>query len=115
MTKKEKKMSNEVKGVAYNNGDGRFVRNTAFLEILSADGQPRLTTVGSFMEYLRENGVNVPSNAQITMNLQEVDSTATLTPQTSSTRSEDEGFVFLSFMRDDKTGGKIAFKNYLSA
>ncbi len=108
-------MSNEVKGVAYNNGDGRFVRNTAFLEILSADGQPRLTTVGSFMEYLRENGVNVPSNAQITMNLQEVDSTATLTPQTSSTRSEDEGFVFLSFMRDDKTGGKIAFENYLSA
>ena len=108
-------MSNEVKGVAYNNGDGRFVRNTAFLEILSADGQPRLTTVGSFMEYFRENGVNVPSNAQITMNLQEVDSTATLTPQTSSTRSEDEGFVFLSFMRDDKTGGKIAFENYLSA
>ena len=108
-------MSNEVKGVAYNNGDGTFVRNTAFLEILSADGQPRLTTVGSFMEYLRENGVNVPSNAQITMNLQEVDSTATLTPQTSSTRSEDEGFVFLSFMRDDKTGGKIAFENYLSA
>ena len=105
-------MSNEVKGVAYNNGDGRFVRNTAFLEIWSADGQPRLTTVGSFMEYLRENGVNVPSNAQITMNLQEVDSSATLTPQTSSTRSEDEGFVFLSFMRDDKTGGKIAFENY---
>lgn len=109
-------MSNmEVKGVAYNNGDGRFVRNTAFLEVLGADGQPRLTTVGQFMDYLRENNVNVPSNPQITMNLQEVDSTATLLPQTSSRRSEDDGFVFLSFMRDDKTGGKDAFKNYLNA
>ena len=109
-------MSNmEVKGVAYNNGDGRFVRNSAFLEILGADGQPRVTTVGAFIEYLQENSVNVPSNPQITMNLQEVDATATLVPQTSSSRSEDEGFVFLSFMRDDKTGGKDAFKNYLNA
>lgn len=108
-------MSNQIKGVAYNNGDGRFVRNSAFLDVLGADGQPRLTTVGQFIEYLRENNVNVPSNPQITMNLQEVDATATLVPQTSSSRSEDEGFVFLSFMRDDKTGGKVAFEEYLSA
>ena len=92
-------MSNvERRGVKYTIDDGRWVTD---------DNVPsNVETVDQFMRYLGTLGVSLPSSPSITMNLQTVNSNATLAA-TNGGRDEDNGYVFLAFMQDNKTGGDM--------
>jgi len=92
--------SNSLRGIKYTIGDGRWVTD----EAVDFD---TVSTIDQFINYLATTGTSVPNNCSITMNLQTVNRNASLSA-TSGGRPEDDGFVFLSFMQDNKTGGKIA-------